>query len=73
MDNGNAMAYIQKHPTCDRLTIVRSFEAFWCISDEGQMYHVSLGLVYLHSKNIVHGDLKAVFCLFYGLSFPSYV
>jgi serine/threonine protein kinase len=25
-----------------------------------QLHHVSLGLVYLHSKKIVHGDLKAV-------------
>ena len=25
-----------------------------------QLYHVSLGLVYLHGRNIVHGDLKSV-------------
>lgn len=27
-----------------------------------QMHHVSLGLIYLHSKSIVHGDLKTVSC-----------
>jgi serine/threonine protein kinase len=25
-----------------------------------QLHHISLGLVYLHSLQIVHGDLKAV-------------
>lgn len=76
MDNGNAMVYIQKHPTCDRLTIVCSIQTslmHFLTRAPCQMYHVSLGLVYLHSQNIVHGDLKAVLRLFYGLLFPSYV
>ena len=72
MDNGNAMIYVQKHPSCDRLTMVRShlvlhFHPF--LRFYGQIQQVSLGMVYLHSKNIVHGDLKAVLCLSYNLLF----
>lgn len=34
-----------------------------CFWDTGQIYHVSLGVMYLHSQKIVHGDLKAVLSL----------
>lgn len=44
MVNSNARIYIHQNPDCDRLTI---------------LHHVSMGLVYLHSQNVVHGDLKA--------------
>ncbi|PPR08181.1 hypothetical protein CVT24_001531 [Panaeolus cyanescens] len=45
IENGNIRTYIQKHPNCDRLKF---------------SYHISLGLVYLHSKKVLHGDLKGV-------------
>jgi len=45
LSNGNVQNYIYHHPDCDRLKI---------------LYDMSLGMVYLHSRNIVHGDLKAV-------------
>ncbi|KAF9055624.1 kinase-like domain-containing protein [Panaeolus papilionaceus] len=43
--NGNIRSFIRKHPNSDRLKFI---------------YHISLGLVYLHSKGVVHGDLKGV-------------
>ncbi|TEB26718.1 kinase-like protein [Coprinellus micaceus] len=42
--NGNALAYVQKNPSAPRLPLIRG---------------VADGLGYLHSQNIVHGDLKA--------------
>ena len=56
---------------CNRLEIVRSFSWYnfaKIMRSFGQLYHVSLGLVYLHSKKIVHGDLKGVMnlCFFTG-------
>jgi len=45
LKNGNARDYVRGHPDCDRLQIFQ---------------HISLGLVYLHSREIVHGDLKGV-------------
>ncbi|KAF8811047.1 kinase-like protein [Phlegmacium glaucopus] len=43
--NGNVHDYINNNPNCDRLRLIK---------------HISLGLVYLHSQNIIHGDLKGV-------------
>jgi len=48
MKNGNARNYAQANPDCNRLQI---------------LHHISLGLVYLHSQKVVHGDLKAVYII----------
>jgi len=42
-ENGNVMQYLAKHPGADKLKMI---------------LEVASGLQYLHSKNIVHGDLK---------------
>ncbi|PBK85528.1 kinase-like protein [Armillaria gallica] len=43
--NGNSRKFVQTHPNCDRLKI---------------LIDITHGLLYLHSRKIVHGDLKAV-------------
>ena len=68
MKNGNARDYVRNYPSCDRLQIVclLFFVDFWPIPDGLiQLHHVSLGLVYLHSRQIVHGDVKAVNIAYY--------
>uniref|UniRef100_A0A8H7Y9N2 Protein kinase domain-containing protein n=1 Tax=Psilocybe cubensis TaxID=181762 RepID=A0A8H7Y9N2_PSICU len=45
VEGGNARDYIDNHPHCNRIKIVQQ---------------ISLGLTYLHSQSVVHGDLKAV-------------
>ncbi|KAK0186205.1 kinase-like domain-containing protein [Armillaria mellea] len=42
---GNSRNFVKIHPTCDRLKI---------------LIDIAHGLLYLHSRKIVHGDLKAV-------------
>ncbi|KAG9005044.1 hypothetical protein FRB94_001867 [Tulasnella sp. JGI-2019a] len=42
-DNGDVLSYLRKHPFADRRRLVRQ---------------VAEGLIYLHSQDVVHGDLK---------------
>jgi|ERR1700722_398319 len=59
--NGNARDYVYNHPNCDRMMIVRQIlETSADYLPVSQLHHVSLGLVYLHNHNVIHGDLKAV-------------
>ena len=63
--NGNARDYLQEHPNTDRLQIVCMSHVciFVLALFDGtyvQLHGISLGLVHLHSHQIVHGDLKAV-------------
>jgi serine/threonine protein kinase len=63
LKNGNARDYVYDHPDCDRIMIVRcTYSQGICIIclSLPQLYHISLGLVYLHNNNVMHGDLKAV-------------
>jgi len=62
--NGNARDYLVAHPKGNRLHIVRiqhpylPFDLFQTLLD--QLHDIATGLDYLHSQQIVHGDLKAV-------------
>ena len=64
LENGNARHYLQKHPDHDRLQIVRlsnfHVRVLPTFTIHMQLHGISLGLVHLHSRGIVHGDLKAV-------------
>lgn len=62
--HGDARSFIQANPGCDRLQIV---SPIGYISSRhhnsgfsAQVYGTVLGLAYLHSLKINHGDLKAV-------------
>jgi len=63
MDNGTADSYVKKHPSVNRLKILTD-----AASGKYTLYgyylkliiSLSKGLEYLHSRGIVHGDLRAV-------------
>ncbi|KAF8185737.1 kinase-like domain-containing protein [Pholiota molesta] len=44
MKHGNVRDYLDKNPNCNRLEII---------------HQISVGIAHLHSKNVIHGDLKA--------------
>ena len=60
---GNARDYVQTHPKCNRVRLVsvihhigRTLPPEFSL----ELHEVSLGMVYLHSQNVTHGDVKAV-------------
>jgi len=61
MSGGDLSEYIKKHPDTDRLGLVGvpSFCAYPAYSYY-QLSDVAEGLYYLHSCNVIHGDLKGV-------------
>jgi serine/threonine protein kinase len=65
LKHGNVRAYLNAHPDDNRLQIVRTSMLpgrQLVFIFHVQLHGISLGLVYLHSHQIVHGDLKAVSC-----------
>ena len=65
MPNGNVLDFIHDKPTANRVLLVNSFafikmDSRSDLSFRLQIHQVSLGLAYLHARNTIHGDLKAV-------------
>ena len=61
MSGGDLLRYVEKNPNVDRLKLVGvPFATFTHILTPYQLSDVAKGLFYLHSCNVVHGDLKGV-------------
>jgi len=61
MDNGNIRQYVLAHPKVNRPSLVSgSFPHPFRMCSLCQLLDVIHGLMYLHSQNLVHGDLKGV-------------
>ncbi|KAG9105265.1 hypothetical protein FRC07_009442, partial [Ceratobasidium sp. 392] len=64
MENGNLPSYLSRNPDADRCKIVRSVSHLAQIIHESSFFEQSTqiceGLAYLHSCDIVHGDLKGL-------------
>ena len=61
MSGGDLPEYMEKHPDADRLVLVGMLPL--CLSHayfRYQLSDVAEGLCYLHSRNVIHGDLKGV-------------
>jgi len=61
MPGGDLPEYIEKHSNADRLGLVGG--PLLCLSHAyslRQLSDVANGLCYLHSCNVIHGDLKGV-------------
>lgn len=59
---GNINDYIDGHPSCDRLKYVSlplspvHFHSYWTSCT--QLHQASLGLAYLHTQGVIHGNVK---------------
>ena len=61
MPGGDLPKYIKKHPDADRLVLIGSHLLDSSHAYSGcQLSGVAKGLCYLHSCNVIHGDLKGV-------------
>ena len=63
MANGTITEYVRKNPMVDRISLVSGFVPAVTVSFEcqiSQLWDVADGLHYLHSRNVIHGDLKGV-------------
>lgn len=63
MENGRITEYVNKNQNADRVNLVSGAFCSVTVAFEcqiSQLWDVADGLYYLHSRNIIHGDLKGV-------------
>lgn len=69
MGNGNIIEYLKVHQDVNRFHLVRlrsnlepsdNFYVLW----GSQLTDVTKGLIYMHGREMVHGDLKGVGAIF---------
>ena len=64
MSNGNINEFVKAHPKVNRLQLVRPpFATLLSPFRQPkfpQLKGIAIGLIYLHSNGMVHGDLKGV-------------
>ena len=60
--NGNITTYLKKHPGVDKVVLVghKSSQSKESAQKLSQITQVASALSYLHSRSIIHGDLKGV-------------
>ena len=64
MTNGNINDFVTSHPEVDRLSLVccvsKYFLSSLTVFGILQLVGVTKGLIYIHDRGMVHGDLKGV-------------
>ena len=68
MVNGNMVGYVTKYPGVNRLELVDlTPQHFDPALTSSQLVGVTRGLDYLHSNEVIHGDLKSVSRLYLAI------
>ena len=60
MSAGDLLEYVKMNPTAKRLSLVGAPFTFIPLLPSQQLSDVAEGLCYLHSHDVIHGDLKGV-------------
>jgi serine/threonine protein kinase len=61
MPHGSVSSFLRTHPCADRIRFVRIWpRKYRSLLTEPQLREIVSGLKYMHSMDVIHGDLKAV-------------